>query len=444
MLKTQALVADDKLESSDQRDVLLKLASGPWKPALLESQRTFLQLAGVESLMASQVRQPEAVGRRLPPEIFGGDLFFKERDLYYFVTNPLGVSFEREFLVRGERTFWRRGEEETKPTIEVGVISTEAEGIVSRLQGFAAAVEEATKSSLDGRKTRYMSFKWREVEPRTARIARIVEVETDQSPPRFARATLEMTEVQGAEVLASKPTRDALIELSQAEFVREKDVFSRKAKELDSYKKALGQLLTCSLARTEYLLECRRTGAPLTRVKTKEHFDTTHVKELVCHHCGARFGDELLTEGFSPTDLGKKMIRQSYWMTVWVTDLLHRMDLNLDSIVWNVSESGEEVDLFAEFLGRLWIFELKDKEFGPGDAHPLNYRQVRYRADRTFIITTERVSKDAKRVFEELARSSRKETGPLYIEGLEHADPAFKTEIEAAAIQYAHDRLLLL
>src|SRR5438445_4739345 len=78
---------------------------------------------------------------------------------------------------------------------------------------------------------------------------------------------------------------------------------------------------------------------------------------------------------------------------------------------------------------RLWVLELKDREFGSGDAHPFNYRRARYGANEAVIITTEKVSSEAKRVFEELSRSSDtgRQTGaqrstrlssPVLIEGL--------------------------
>lgn len=80
-------------------------------------------------------------------------------------------------------------------------------------------------------------------------------------------------------------------------------------------------------------------------------------------------------------------------MTIWVTSLLNKLGVPLETILWNVSEAGDEVDILVDFLGQLWIFELKDsREFGSG-CSSLNYRQVRYRATKAIIITTEKVSR---------------------------------------------------
>ena len=124
-------------------------------------------------------------------------------------------------------------------------------------------------------------------------------------------------------------------------------------------------------------------------------------------------------------------------MTVYVTQVLLELGINKDAILWNLSESGEEVDILVEIFGRLWIFELKDREFGSGDAYPLNYRKVRYRAEKSIIVTTEVVAKDAKKVFEEL----RKEAGidrdlPVYIEGLENTKSKLINELSFASLPY--------
>lgn len=88
MLETRTLIAPTKLEPSDLPTILLKLSSDGWKPALLESQRTFLRLAGVEDKISSlPMRDSDMFSRRLRPGTVGGDIFFRGTDLYYLVTS---------------------------------------------------------------------------------------------------------------------------------------------------------------------------------------------------------------------------------------------------------------------------------------------------------------------------------------------------------------------
>jgi hypothetical protein len=72
-------------------------------------------------------------------------------------------------------------------------------------------------------------------------------------------------------------------------------------------------------------------------------------------------------------------------MTIWVTHKLSELGVPSEAVLWNLSESGDEIDIVVEFLGQLWIFELKDREFGSGDAHPFNYRRVRYHAQKQLL-----------------------------------------------------------
>lgn len=439
MIETRTLTTQTKLEPDDLIPVLLKMAEQGWRPALLESQRTFLQLAGVEDGIPTLRSQKMAFRRSFPPATFGGEVFFQEEDMYYVLTGSSArVPWDRYTLSRHYLA-----EESGQPFIEVGVVSCVRSGLDERLESFAQTFENAVKSSLDGRKTRHMTFEWRESRPGTPSLDRLVRASQEQGRPTLARACLEAEEIRAAQVLTSKPTRELLIDLSEAGFAREQDILGHKAKAQDDVRTALVELRESGLLNVEYLLECKHRGTPLTRLKNPEQLKSTEIEALVCPSCGSSFSQERLVEGYSLSDLGRRMCRRSHWMTVYVTYLLSNLGVPTDSVLWNISEDGEEVDLLMEFLGELWIFELKDREFGSGDAYPLNYRQVRYRADKAIIVTTDKVSRDAKRVFEELGREARVSGRgtPSYIEGLDTAQEAIGREIGKAALRYARQRL---
>jgi hypothetical protein len=118
----------------------------------------------------------------------------------------------------------------------------------------------------------------------------------------------------------------------------------------------------------------------------------------------------------------------------------------LESILWNIADQSEEVDIAAEHLDDLWMFELKDREFGAGDAYPFNYRRVRYQTEKAIIVTTERVSKDAKNVFNELIRDAARNqpTHPsevVYVEGLNQAESVLGHQLSASSLSFAITRL---
>jgi hypothetical protein len=248
--------------------------------------------------------------------------------------------------------------------------------------------------------------------------------------------------VAGAEILSKVSAREVLQVISQARFARERDMLAGRLKKHDDLKALLGELKRTNLVNTEHLLECKRTGTPLTRLD-----DPNLLKEavgaLTCPSCGARFRDEALSEGYSLSELGHKLLLNSRWMTVWITEMLVGLGVQVEFVLWNVSEHGDEVDIIVEFLGNIWILELKDREFGAGDAHPLNYRRARYKAQKAIIVTTDKVSRDAKRVFEDLFKGEGKkaETGLIYVEGLDAAREVLGREIVLAEYFYAAARL---
>src|SRR6266496_4261883 len=445
MLTTKNLVAAIKLERQDLSKVLLVLSNSGWTPALIESQKTFLKLAGVEeriSVIDAKLFKPA------PRGISNGDVFFKEQDLYYIINNPPG-----KYVTDPYGRVLGYADEENKPQIEIGILSLVSGDLNERLLVFACVVEEAIKSTLDNLISSHTSITldnlisshksiiWKEEEPDISQFDRIISTEQEQTGLHFNKAKLIPEELQAAQVLADKLTRENLIELVQAGFVRERDILNRK-KGQEEIRDALIKLKNIGLLDSKYLLECRQGGKALTFLKSKEQLGINDIGNLTCPSCHAKFSNEILTEGYSPSDFGRYMSRQSYWMTVWVTEQLTRADVPTEAILWNIAESGEEVDLLVGFLGQLWIFELKDREFGSGDAYPLNYRQVRYRTNKTIIVTTDKVSKDAKRVFQELLRgSSGTKRGPIYIEGLENAESILRKELSDAALLYAQRRL---
>ena len=303
-----------------------------------------------------------------------------------------------------------------------GVILLEAtqEQIQSALKEFLNAIDEILRSSAEikGGKP---ETNWKFVSPKNSLQELSDRLSDDDAPLRFSKPEIEPSLQKGAEVLANPQVRNLLREVGEAGFARETDMLSRRGRKEEEVRSLLEQLKAASLVETQFLLQCRKNSAPLTRLVTKEQLDEGHVASLLCPTCNRSFDKELLTEGYLVSELGRCLLDGSHWMTVWVT--LRLIELGVpDSIMWNLEESGEEVDILADFLGDLWIFELKDREFGPGDAHPFRYRQARYKANAAIIVTTDKVSPEAKRIFTELERTAGGNSSagvPLYIEGLD-------------------------
>jgi len=450
MLRMELRVCKVNFAQPDVRLIFKTLSeSGTWLPASFEAQGRFAQLASmpVDQDLRFSTR---TVARRLQGmgEI-QGDVFFREDSILFLVNvhseNPSFEQFRYEFGLDGVREISEVALSEGGLLIGIATTLTD---YVQILDEFSLAVAEAIRSSFDGRKIRYMKLDWEPVSAERDLFDSLRErLAAEGIEPAFSRAELSPELSLGAQVLADKSARGLIRELSEAGFAREADVLTRRGRKEDEVRAALGSLKDAGLVVTEHLLTCRHSTAPLTRITDPAELENPIVGNLRCGKCNRTYNQELLSEGHSLSGLGQGLSRGNHWMTVWVAERLTELGAPLEAQYWNIEESGEEVDIILSFLGRLWIFELKDRDFSAGDAHPFNYRRVRYRADEAVIITTGKVMPDAKRVFEDLSGGSRRGgaggRGPTFIEGLANVTPGLRDQFDTAALRRAMSVLRL-
>jgi hypothetical protein len=84
-------------------------------------------------------------------------------------------------------------------------------------------------------------------------------------------------------------------------------------------------------------------------------------------------------------------------MSIWVTELLLENGVERDNLRWGLEINGKELDVVLNMWGLRVFFELKDREFGLGDAYPFVYRVSRYGGNWGIVVTTDKVAKDAKK-----------------------------------------------
>jgi hypothetical protein len=366
-----------------------------------------------------------------------GDVFFRPDGIYFCVAgDPEGRPdpFEDPAEGVGERR------------LAVGLITEDGGNAAERLQAFADEFAKSVTGTLDGRRTRHMKFNWAPPAPVDRLAVLRAHLEEGGGTPTFAEPDMSAEMRAGAEVLADRAARELLRELAEAGFARESDILARRGRKEDEVRALLAILKDAGLVLSEYLLQCKRSSAQITKLADPAKLEDSSVGDLECAGCGRRFADELLSEGYSVSPLGRSLSKSSHWMTVWVTARLEESGVPLTAIMWNLEEAGEEVDILVDFLSRLWILELKDREFGPGDAHPFNYRRVRYRAEEALVISTEKVSAAAKRVFQELSVGSevnprRRSPEPTLIENLGTVKSTFDARFNRASFLLAARQL---
>ncbi len=118
MLEIRTRIAPIRLELEDLPSVLSRLAQDGWEPAVLQSEKYFMQLAGVDGKMSLPVirRRVSPYGGRYTSVV--GDVFFRNSDVYYLVNDP------GEFALDDVGARFRlRGADRKDPNLEIGVIS---------------------------------------------------------------------------------------------------------------------------------------------------------------------------------------------------------------------------------------------------------------------------------------------------------------------------------
>ncbi|MEW2253396.1 hypothetical protein AB0907_39555 [Streptomyces sp. NPDC006975] len=432
------MTCDIPLDVPDFGKIMYALRSHGWEgvQAEAENQARKLIVSGGLDLPAEEVLRrsvfSEAIG--------AAEVFFRDGCIYYAqLVNPttprVSISDFDDLMYAVSSTRRRvQGRSEDRKVFEIGLVSNGDGDLTGKLKILAEAIERAAADSLDGRRVRHFNFLWTDREPQRSRLEGLKE--------RFAGEGIELgiaqpvmnpVKEEAAAVLENDGNRALLLELKNAVFAREADVLARRGNKQEETKESLELLKKSGLVKSEHLLQCKKTSALLIRVDSLEELKVPAVAQLSCAGCSRKFADELTSEGYSVSALGRELSNGSHWMTLWVTRRLVEAGIPLGSIAWNLEESGEEVDIMVDFMGELWLIELKDREFGAGDAHPFNYRTVRYRSNRSFIISTDKVSPDAKKVFAELSRAAPNrrvgQSQPVYIEGLDKTATKFREEV---------------
>lgn len=290
-------------------------------------------------------------------------------------------------------------------------------------------LESAIKACLDGRRVRGMSFDWKEAKTlsrrRVIRSRRFHEMKLETKAPEYIEEQKEQ-----AKLLVNGKLRDFVISLSQVGKARTRDA------EMISNSEITQPLLEKQLIRKEYLVTCKQDSRTLCSVPDKNHLDSDAASSMRCPTCGRFFKEELIQEIFALTDAARNLIKGSQWMTIWVTNLLCIAGIHKDKIKWNATAGDDELDIVSEIQGLNVFFELKDREFGLGDAYPFGFRLERYGGDIGVVVTMDKIATEAKKFFEEQSgsRASRIEC----LEGcsaIQEALPALIEDISCNAVE---------
>jgi len=375
----QRVYADAEIKGQYEIDAIVRqLVYKGYRPLLRSMLKSASELAKLDETIRVESVAGSPRFRRTSPIV--GDVFFFGGDdetvaERAYVLQPMGTRLHA-WEVRDHRS-------------------------AAALSDFTSAVESAARGSLDGRRLRGMEFAWR---PSKERILGDAYARAMFFPNAAAGRLLKKTdlktkaadysaeELESAQLLTVPEVRTFLVELARF----------GKARSVDSGLKqeSTDSLVSRGVVRKEYLVQCRQDSHTICKIADLRELDTAG-SNFTCTVCGRAFKEELLQEIFALTDLGKRLVSGSRWMTIWVTELLVKAGVPREQILWNATAGEDELDIMTDAVGPRVFFELKDRDFGLGDAYPFAIRVARYGGTYGVVVTTDRVADEAKKFFKE-------------------------------------------
>lgn len=272
----------------------------------------------------------------------------------------------------------------------------------TQMDDFLVQVEAAIKNKLDGRRVRGMQFNWKDdrtpIDPR-ARLIRPGRMPGNAARLQTHDATLQPSDVERSRLFANGSNREFLLRLAK---VGNKAVSTDASSILDDH--SLTKLLDAGIVKKEYLLVCRQDSRTICSIPDRARLEETIGSELTCTGCGRAFTDELIQDIYALTPEARALLNGSQWMTIWVTECLVNSGVPPEAIKWSASAGDDELDIIADIYGLKVFFELKDRQFGLGDAYPFSFRVERYGGDVGVVVTMDSVAEEAQKFLDEQHR----------------------------------------
>lgn len=198
-----------------------------------------------------------------------------------------------------------------------------------------------------------------------------------------------------SKLLANEEIRVATLKLAQNVKIKEID-FGKVASQ-----KVLREMLREGLIEKQFLVSCKQDSHQIALVDDEIEFRDGTAGTVRCASCNRPFKDEKIETIFTISSYGKALTDKSRWMSIYVTELLTEFGLRKESIKWNATVGGDEIDIIADIFGRSIFFELKDREFGQGDAYAFLFRCDRFKANGAVVVSMSSASPEAHSTFKD-------------------------------------------
>lgn len=284
------------------------------------------------------------------------------------------------------------------------------------IYNFCKDVEESFKTKFPNRSERF-NFDWKMPDSSISHLRdsfideELLDEELTLEKIQYNKPEYTSEDIEMSNLLVDVQIRKFILKLAQVSKITSEDAYKIVETEV------INKLLSSGLIAEEYLLLCKKDQHTICVVSSKDHF-SQYSNPPRCSICGRSFADENLQTIYTLTSEGKRLIDGSLWMTIWITEILKENGIMEENIKWNIEVGGEELDIMIEDFDSRIFFELKDREFGLGDAYPFILRVKRYGGNMGIVATMDKVATNVKNFFEE-ENNSRNSISIEYYEGNE-------------------------
>ena len=175
------------------------------------------------------------------------------------------------------------------------------------------------------------------------------------------------------------------------------------------------QNLDCALDRNivtrQYNAVCTKCSTALARARQIDNIERMAADGIACPKCKTQLTGESFEECYAVDPKVAELVDGSKWMCMHFRHNLSPFVAS-GSILSEVIDGPNELDVVANVDGSLVLVELKDAQFSIGHAYSFVGKCSQYRPDIPIVCTTEQVDKDVKEYLTNTGINAE------YIEGL--------------------------
>ena len=234
-------------------------------------------------------------------------------------------------------------------------------------------------------------------------------------------------DLTAAQILSDRPTRILAVAIKQSSGLLVDDLQKQlPPADRSRIEDIRNDLYSANLIVTETVVICKKTGSQVAKVADPASLQSFANSGLKCA-CGTPMNNEQINAAVSISDLGRRLLDGSYWLTLLLVHHLIDLGVPIERLLVEQVTGGDEIDCIADIDGKIILFELKDKEFNLGSAYSFGAKIGLMDPEYSVIVTTAHVGADARDHFTRSRRIGRRDRysniddegqAVVYIEGV--------------------------